>query len=98
MVAASKKPTTKKTSTKKLVATKAQPKKRASKRGPVASTASYHSFKLAPGPKPFVSFRITKQTVYWVIIVSVIIFSQLLIIRSQLEIANLIEQQQINGQ
>ena len=43
------------------------------------------SFRLTRASQPFFSFKITVQTVYWTILIAVIIFLQLWILQSQLE-------------
>ena len=50
------------------------------------------SFHLHEDVKPFTTFRITRQTVYWTILLLFIAVTQLLILKTQLDIANLTEQ------
>lgn len=59
-----------------------------------ASKAEMQSFRVVKESIPFTSFRITRQTVYWVILVAFIIFAQLWIINLQVEVASLIDAQQ----
>lgn len=59
-----------------------------------ASTQELRSFRLAKDEPPFKTFRISRQTVYWVILVCFIIFAQLWIIKLQIDVSNLIELQQ----
>jgi hypothetical protein len=52
------------------------------------------SFRVAKEPEPFMSFRITRQTVYWVVLVAFIVFAQLWILDLQVEVASLLDAQQ----
>jgi len=92
--------TAKKTTTKKAPATKKAPvaKKAPVKRAAVTKKASasaaapkMRSFRVAPNTPGFVTFKITRQTVYWIIIVSVIIFMQLWILSMQIDTSMYIE-------
>jgi hypothetical protein len=47
------------------------------------------SFKVAPDVTPFTTFRFTKQTAYWILILAFIVFLQLWIIKLQTDVANL---------
>ena len=87
--APAKKTAVKKTAPKKTTARKSAAK-RSSKKTPVFS----QSFKVANEETPFLTFKITRQTVYWVILVAFIIFVQLWIISLQVEVAGLLEAQQ----
>ncbi|UTX51683.1 hypothetical protein KI440_01895 [Candidatus Saccharibacteria bacterium TM7i] len=60
-------------------------------------TAKMRSFHVAGDQPPFKSFAITRQTVYWLILVSVIIFAQLWILKTQYEVINLLDQQLIDA-
>ena len=79
---------TKKTTTAK----KRTPVKRTSKASKPTKAQPIKSFRMAKAPVPFTSFKITRQTVYWVILVSFIIFTQLWILRLQMDVATLTEQ------
>ena len=100
-MATAKKTTTKKTPTtnkapakKPVVAKKAPAKKPAVvKKAPVSKEQPVRSFRLSPNSPSFSTFKITRQTVYWVIIVSFIIFMQLWILSLQIETSNYIEEQ-----
>lgn len=91
---------TKASATKKPVkraATKTTAKKAPAKR-PVAkrstkkaSAAEMRSFRLYKDTIPFTRAQVTRQTVYWVILLAVIVAMQLWIIKLQLEIAQLTE-------
>lgn len=70
---------------------------KAHKDSPHAKAATSHkmqSFHVQPNNPSFTTFKITRQTVYWVILVAFIIFVQLWIIKLQVEVATLIDQQQ----
>ena len=101
--------TTKKTSTKKSVSKKTAPKKTVAKatvtkkapakkvgvkRTAVKKAPVMRSFRVAQDDQDFTGFRITKQTVYWIILVAFIIFAQLWILKLQIEVATLIDAQQ----
>lgn len=78
---------------KKTTATKRAPqKKTAAKKAPQKQKVA--SFKMAESTSKFTSFRLTRQTLYWVIIVALIIFAQLWIIKLQVDISTLLDQQQ----
>jgi hypothetical protein len=47
------------------------------------------SFRLYKNQTDFVSFKITRQTIYWSILLAVIVFTQLWILNIQMEIADL---------
>lgn len=82
--------TAKKPATKKKPAAKAAPKaKSTSKKAPVKKTAELRSFRVSPDEKPFYSFKITKQTIYWIILVAVIVITQLWILKLQLDVVNI---------
>lgn len=70
---------------------KATAKKTTSK---AASAASMKSFRVSRDEHSFTNFQITRQTVYWIILVAFIIFVQLWILKLQLEVAILIDAQQ----
>ena len=69
-------------SVKKVV--KSAPRKRAS----VKSAAEMKSFRLYKEPKSFVTFKVTRQTLYWIVLLAVIIFTQLWILKVQMDIAD----------
>lgn len=98
---AAKKPAAKKTVAKttavkkspaRVVATKATPHKKATKK------AEMKSFRIAREERSFTDFRITRQTVYWVILVAFIIFVQLWILKLQVEVVTLLDAQQSSSQ
>ena len=90
--AAPKKTVVKKTTASKSVTKKTSPKKAASKKQAV------RSFRVYRDSEAFTSFRITRQTVYWIILVSFIIFVQLWILKLQIEVAMLLDAQQLQIQ
>ena len=96
VTAAKKTPATKKTVTAKSVAKKA-PAKRAtasSARRKATKAPAMRSFRLARDQQAFTEFSITRQTVYWVILVAFIVFAQLWILKLQVEVATLIDARQ----
>lgn len=74
---ATKKPQAKRT-------TKTPAKKRASKKN-----EEMKSFRVAKDQPPFKSFKVTKQTVYWSILLLVIIATQLWILKLQMDVVTL---------
>ena len=52
------------------------------------------SFHVAKEAEPFMSFRVTRQTIYWVILIAFIVFAQLWILSLQVEVASLLDAQQ----
>lgn len=97
--------TTKKATSKTTARKAAAPKKPAAKSASVkkqsattkaskSSAKQMQSFRVSPEPTPFTTFKITRQTVYWVVLVAFIIFIQLWIIKLQVEVAAVIDEQQ----
>ena len=97
-----KKATPKKTVAKKTTASKSAAKKpsvkRTSSKKAGSKQQSVRSFRLSQDSEAFTSFRITRQTVYWIILVSFIIFVQLWILKLQIEVAMLLDAQQLQIQ
>lgn len=90
--------TTKKAPAKKSTPRKkATPAKRSASKRKTSAKASegYQSLKLARNDAAFTSFSVTKQTVYWVILVAFIVLAQLWILKLQIEVATLLDSQQI---
>ena len=101
------KTTTKKTPAKKTAARKA-PVKSAAVKTPTAKPVAkkttarkapkkaeqMQSFRVYRSDDSFTNFRITRQTVYWVILIAFIIFAQLWILKLQFDISDLLIQQQ----
>jgi len=77
-------------------AVKAPAKKQSVKKS-VSSNQEYKSFRLAKDGS-LMTFKVTRQTVYWVIIMSFVIFFQLWIIRLQIDVAHLVQQQKDQAQ
>lgn len=96
---AAKKPVAKTTAAKKApsrsVAAKSTktPRKHSAKKQPAMK-----SFRLAREDRAFTDFRITRQTVYWVILIAFIIFVQLWILKLQVEVVTLLDAQQSASQ
>lgn len=74
--------TAKKSTTKRKATTKrkSSPKK-----------AAVQSFRVSPDTRPFLSFQITKQTVYWAILLGVILILFLWVLNIQLDILRITE-------
>jgi len=87
--------TAKKTTVKKTTVARKAPVKRttAAKKTSAKANVQMRSFHVAPDFPSFGTFKITRQTVYWVIIVSFIIFMQLWILALQMETSTYIENQ-----
>lgn len=79
--------------TKKAPAKKAPAKKTTSKTTRKATTAkkpvAMRSFRVAPDVKPFVTVGLTRQTVYWTILLLFVIAMQLWIVKIQMDIITL---------
>lgn len=86
-----KKAASSKTAVKKVVAAKAPARKTTKK---AAKATPVRSFRVVENPVPFKTFKITKQTIYWIILVAFIVFAQLWILKLQIEVATLLEAQQ----
>lgn len=86
---AKKAPIKKATTAKKVTTAKKTP---ATKKASANAPAKMRSFRVAPNSN-FGTFKITIQTVYWVIIVSFIVFMQLWILSLQLDTSMYIESQ-----
>lgn len=99
MATAKKSTTTKKTTARKTTTAKrtpvkkATPRKAATKRS-TKKVENYETFKLSTDVPPIMTFKVTKQTVYWVIIMAFVIFFQLWIIKLQVEVAQILDTQQ----
>lgn len=68
-------------------------KKRSTKRKVSAkqSAEEMQSFKVAKQPRPFMVFKFTRQTIYWLLILAVIVLMQAWILKLQFDISGLIE-------
>lgn len=64
-------------------------KRSVTQRSSAKKAAEMQSFRLYKDTQDFGSFRITRQTVYWSILLAVIIVTQLWILKIQMEIAEL---------
>ena len=78
------------------VATKTTPATR--KKTTAKKQSQMKSFRLSREDRSFTDFRITRQTVYWVILVAFIIFVQLWILKLQVEVVTLLDAQQNTAQ
>jgi len=59
----------------------------------VATAPKMKSFRVATNEPAFTSFKITRQTVYWTLLIAFIIFMQLWILSLQVETSSYIESQ-----
>jgi len=89
---------TKKTPTKKAPASAASKKKsvttkKVTKKA-VAQSPEVRSFKVAKSSQKFTDFKLSRQTIYWIILIAFIIFAQLWIIKLQVDIGSLLGSQQ----
>ena len=75
-------------------AKKPAPRKAPAKKAP--KVVPMRSFRVANDQASFTSFQITKQTVYWIVLVCVIIFAQLWILKTQYEVINILDQQMVS--
>jgi hypothetical protein len=82
----------KKSAPKKKVAVKKKPTAaKRTKSTKVAKQQPMRSFQIAAQPVPFKTFKVTRQTVYWLILLAVIAATQLWILKLQMDIATLTE-------
>jgi len=88
-----KKPAAKKTVAQKAVAKKPVAKKAVKKvvRKSASSkkAAPMQSFRVYKNPPAFTSFKVTRQTLYWLILLTFIVITQLWILKIQMDIATL---------
>lgn len=73
----------------KKTVTKKPLKKTTHKASVSKKAAPMKSFRVYKDVKPFTTFKITRQTLYWAILLVFIIATQLWILKVQLDIANL---------
>jgi len=98
MATTKKKASAKKTTAKKApvkAAVKKTPAKKATvKRTTAKKEPAMRSFRVANDQQAFTDFKITRQTIYWIILIAFIIFAQLWILKLQIDVATLIDAQQ----
>ena len=75
--------------------TKKQPAKRKTAQKRTAHK-EMKSFKVAKDTIPFTHTKPTKQTLYWIVLLSVIVIAQLWILSLQIEVANLTDVLMLN--
>jgi hypothetical protein len=63
-------------------------KKVAHKHTASSKSATMKSFKIYKDVKPFTTVRVTRQTLYWIILLTFIAVTQLWILKIQMDIAN----------
>ena len=90
----SKKPLTKKTLVKRATTSSRSATSKASVRRSVSKNPPVkpQSFKLAKETQPFTSFKITEQTVYWLVFTGVVLFFGLWILNINLQVQELYDQ------
>jgi hypothetical protein len=80
------------TTTKKPAPKKAAPKKPATKKTTKAvKVVPMQSFKVAPDVPSFMTVRVTKQTVYWSILLIFILITQLWVLNAQLDVIDALD-------
>jgi Flp pilus assembly protein TadB len=89
---AEKKSTAKKKATTKSATTKSAAVKSPAKKRSTKKSAEMHSFKRYKDPQPFMTFKITQQTIYWLIIALMSISVVLLLTKMQRDIVDLYDQ------
>jgi hypothetical protein len=95
MATTKKKTTSKATGVKKSVAKKPSVKSTVKRKASTRKkSVAMQSFRIAQDVPAFTTFQITRQTIYWIILVSFIIFAQLWILQLQIEVASLLDAQQ----
>ena len=96
MATAKKAPAKKKTTAKKPVAKKAPVKKSTAKQAPAKKTTSkkksaeYATLKLSPEKTPFFTFKVTDQTIYWLVLSVVVFLLALWVLHLHLELLEVI--------
>lgn len=70
-------------------------KKRTAKKA--SSKKELHSFKVAPNPKPFMRFKVTDQTIYWVLIGAFILALGAWVVYLQVKINEIYDQVDTNS-
>lgn len=78
---------TKKTTSKKAPTKKKSTVKRASAKAQSSSRLS--AVRLQPETKPFMTFQLTKETVYWIVLGAVVILFTIWLMRLQMDIQSL---------
>ena len=82
----------KKTTKKKVAA-----KKRASSIKKTSSAQNYVSFKVTPNKRPFLSFELTQQTVYWAIIGIAVLLLGTYVVYLQIKVNEIYDQVDVNS-
>ncbi len=81
---------TKKLGTKKTIGKVKSPvKKSVTKKSYLKKIRPMRSFKISPADQPFLTISVTKQTIYWSILLGFIMAMQLWILKVQLEIVEI---------
>ncbi len=90
---AKKKPVTRKVAVKKPAKTSVASKTTRSRKTSVSKTPQMRSFRISKEDSAFTTFKITRQTIYWTILICFIIFVQLWILKLQIEVSTYLETQ-----
>jgi len=77
------------TKTAKKTVKKVAPKRTTAKKTSAKKAAPMQSFRVYKNPKPFTTFRITRQTAYWIVLLAFVAITQLWLLKIQLDISNL---------
>lgn len=76
--------------TKKSTSKKAPTKKKSTvKRSKTQSSSALGTVRLQPETKPFMTFQLTKETIYWVVLGAVVILFTIWLMRLQMDIQSL---------
>ena len=79
------------------MATAKKPVKKAGKKTPVKRVykpkkVQLESFKIQKESKPFMSFKVTEQTVYWLVVVLLIFLLGIWVLNIQMDLSKLLDQ------
>ena len=81
--------TVKKVAPKKVISKSTAAKKPVSKKTAAKKAPAMQSFRVYKNVQPFNSFRVTRQTVYWIILLACIVVTQVYLLKIQMDIADL---------
>lgn len=90
---AKKKPVAKKAPVKKPVKKVVARKAAVTKKTSVKKAPQMKSFRISKEDASFTTFKITRQTIYWTVLICFIIFVQLWILKLQIEVSTYLENQ-----
>lgn len=81
--------TVKKVAPKKVISKSTTAKKPVSKKTAAKKAPAMQSFRVYKNAQPFNSFRVTRQTIYWIILLACIVVTQVYLLKIQMDIADL---------